>query len=256
MYNKKSHIPKVIHYCWFGPKKMSLASRMCIASWHYFLPNYRFILWNENNFDIHSHEFTKQAYLHKKYAFVSDYVRMYALKKEGEIYLDTDVEVLQSFDSLINYNFFIGLEGRKSFGSSVIGAKKDHWLPNKMLNIYDKLLFDIDHLKKIINVPYITNLLNNYGFSYCENLENIDNQVTLPLGSFGCGRAEKNKVAKASHPIYARHLFLHSWRSPKKSIMSELNRYIFKGRLKLDLLSLIRYIQYKRAIIQHKIMLS
>ena len=84
-------IPKTIHYCWFGKGEKPKIVKKCIESWKSNLNNYEIIEWNEENFDINSNVFIRQAYDNGKYAFVSDYVRVYALYNYGGIYLDTDV---------------------------------------------------------------------------------------------------------------------------------------------------------------------
>lgn len=94
-------IPKIIHYCWFGRGKMPELAEHCLASWRKFLPDYELKLWNEDSFDVNRLRFTRQAYERRKFAFVTDYVRLYALKSFGGIYMDTDVEVLRSLDDLL-----------------------------------------------------------------------------------------------------------------------------------------------------------
>ena len=69
-------------------------------------------MWSEENFDINSTPYTKEAYEAKKYAFVSDYVRLWALEREGGLYMDVDIEVFQSFNPLLTYKAFAGFEGR------------------------------------------------------------------------------------------------------------------------------------------------
>lgn len=104
-------IPKIIHYCWFGKGEMPDLVQNCIASWHTHMPDWEYRLWTEDNFDIASAPaYVQEAYAAKKYAFVSDYVRLWALEREGGLYLDTDVEVLRSFEPLMNDTAFIGLE--------------------------------------------------------------------------------------------------------------------------------------------------
>lgn len=98
-------IPKIIHYCWFGGNEMPPLVKWCIKSWHKHLPNYTFKLWNETNFDVNSIPFVKEAYEAKKYAFVADYVRLYALYTEGGIYLDSDERVLKPLDCFLKYDF-------------------------------------------------------------------------------------------------------------------------------------------------------
>ena len=100
-------IPKIIHYCWFGRGKMPELAEHCLASWRKFLPDYELKLWNEDSFDVNRLRFTRQAYERRKFAFVTDYVRLYALKSFGGIYMDTDVEVLRSLDDLLGLPGFI-----------------------------------------------------------------------------------------------------------------------------------------------------
>ena len=91
-------IPKIIHYCWFGRNEKPLEVKKCINSWKKILPDYQIVEWNEENFDISNNLYAEEAYRDRKYAFVSDVARVYALINLGGIYLDTDVEVYRSFD--------------------------------------------------------------------------------------------------------------------------------------------------------------
>jgi mannosyltransferase OCH1-like enzyme len=71
---------KIIHYCWFGDKKLDKLALKCIKSWKKFLPDYEIMLWNEKNFDVNSTPFSKKAYEEGKWAFVSDVARIHALR--------------------------------------------------------------------------------------------------------------------------------------------------------------------------------
>lgn len=103
-------IPKIIHYCWFGKGQIPSYLKECIDTWSKIMPDYEIKCWNEDNFNINITPFVKEAYDNKKYAFVSDYVRIYVLYNEGGIYLDTDVVVKKRFDSFLEYNFCSGVE--------------------------------------------------------------------------------------------------------------------------------------------------
>ena len=131
-------IPKIIHYCWFGRGEMPKLVQMCIASWYTHMPDWEYCLWTEDtiaqvlcqptpspslkggenesapnpsqNWLDYMPKYVQEAYAAKKYAFVSDYVRLWALEREGGVYLDTDVEVIKSFEPLLNDTAFIGLE--------------------------------------------------------------------------------------------------------------------------------------------------
>ena len=104
-------IPKIIHYCWFGRGEMPKLIKKCIKSWKKFCPDYKIMLWNEDSFDINSTIWTKQAYEAKKYAFVADYVRLYALYNHGGIYLDTDQQLIKKIDCFTEHKAFMGFIG-------------------------------------------------------------------------------------------------------------------------------------------------
>ena len=100
-------IPKIIHYCWFGGGPINPESRKCIESWKKYCPDYKIIEWNEQNFEISQNRYAQQAYEAKKYAFVSDYVRLAVLYRYGGIYLDTDVELVRPLDELLEHKGFL-----------------------------------------------------------------------------------------------------------------------------------------------------
>lgn len=103
-------IPKKIHYCWFGRGEKPKLAEKCIASWRKCCPDYEIIEWNEDNFDINSNPYTKWCYENKKYAFLSDYVRLLVVYQNGGLYFDTDVELVKNTDFLLENQSFFGFE--------------------------------------------------------------------------------------------------------------------------------------------------
>ena len=103
-------IPKKIHYCWFGKGEKPKLAKKCIASWKKYCHDYEIIEWNEDNFDINTNEYTKWCYENKKYAFLSDYVRLLVVYRHGGIYFDTDVELIRNPDFLLENQAFFGFE--------------------------------------------------------------------------------------------------------------------------------------------------
>ena len=121
-------IPKLIHFCWFGEKQLPESTTKYIQTWKEFLPDYRIIKWSEENFNIESApEYVQEAYKAKKYAFVSDYVRIQKLLQYGGIYFDTDVEVVRPFEEFLNgHSMVMGFEGEKTLSTAFIACCEGH----------------------------------------------------------------------------------------------------------------------------------
>ena len=132
-------IPKKIHYCWFGHSEMPQVALDCIATWHKYMPDWEYKLWNEDNFDINYCQYSKEAYEAGKYAFVSDVARLLAVEKEGGVYLDVDFEVYKSFEPLLANKAFAGFEGckRKLLMMGVFGSEAHGEWVNEILHSYD-----------------------------------------------------------------------------------------------------------------------
>lgn len=109
----------------------------CLDSWKKFLPDYEVWVWNPERFDLNSSAWVKEAYEKKKYAFCADYIRLYALYHYGGVYLDSDVEVLKSFDPLLKLPYFIGMESKQYFEAAVIGAEKGNAFIGHIMKHYD-----------------------------------------------------------------------------------------------------------------------
>ena len=135
-------IPKIIHYCWFGPLDKEKYLSKYAYGWKKILKDYQIIEWNESNFLIdNAPQFVKEAYSCGKYAFVSDYVRLYALYNYGGIYLDTDIEVKKSFDDILNLKYFMGYENNEYLATCVIGAEKKSKVVEYFMSYYDGKVF-------------------------------------------------------------------------------------------------------------------
>lgn len=155
---------KIIHYCWFGGKPLPRKVKKCINTWKKFLPDYEIKQWNENNFDINICPFVKKAYENKMWAFVSDYARIYALYKEGGLYLDTDVKIIKDISNIIDKPIFLGYEDSGYVGTAVIGAKeKENKYMKEILDYYDKLQeFNTSLIYNYANPVIISYIINKY----------------------------------------------------------------------------------------------
>ena len=225
----ENRIPKIIHYCWFGGKKPKKVVKT-IKKWKSKLPDYSFIEWNENNFDIEkSCDFVKEAYVRKKWAFVSDYVRLYALQMFGGIYLDTDVQLLKTFDLFLNDPLFISHESNRSLCTAVIGSIKQNSLIEAFLNTYLDKKFE---LNKNLNITPNSELL----FDFCkQNKKNIefdkefvDETIHVYPQTFFCAKDIHNyKLLVSSYTICIHNLDA-SWYSPSHLFFKKIKVILMK----------------------------
>ena len=133
-------IPRIIHYCWFGGNPLPQSAQRCIASWRKFMPDCEIREWNEQNFDVNAHPYTRAAYAAGKYAFVSDFARYKILEEWGGIYFDTDVEALAPIDDMLKLGAFMGLEDAQPPTVSsglVMAVEAHHPITQEMLDFYD-----------------------------------------------------------------------------------------------------------------------
>jgi len=202
-------IPRKIHYCWFGPKALPSIVESCIESWKLKLDSYEIVLWNEENSPLQV-PFVVQAYNAQKYAFVSDYVRFWALFRYGGIYFDTDMYVVKSFDNLLENKCFFGWETSesKSISCGVIGAEPGHPFILSILDYYKSLNFSKGLLSDFI-VPRIVSICYEH-YTLKEEIE------ILPYHYFySFPYSEKENVKKfmnyCTDDSYAIHLWNISW---------------------------------------------
>jgi len=134
-------IPKIVHYCWFGNNEKPQDVKKCIETWKKHMPDYEFMEWNESNFDMEQAiPYVKQAYEAKKYAFVSDFVRIQALYRFGGVYFDTDIEVLKSFEEYLDdRDVVLGFESERSLITAFIAVSKEHpYIKEFMESYYER----------------------------------------------------------------------------------------------------------------------
>lgn len=205
-------IPKTIHYCWFGRGEMSQKDKDCIASWHEHMPGYDYKLWNEDNFDVNAVPYAKEAYEAGIYAFVSDYVRLWALCNEGGIYLDTDVMVFKPFDDLLGYKAFAGFEGskRQPLGTYVMASEAHGEWVSEMLEAYKDRHFMVDgKVDTTTNVQYLTGIMASNGFLQNGMEQDYRDLRVLPVDYF-CPRQTTGEYLKTER-TYCDHLGAGSW---------------------------------------------
>lgn len=204
-------IPKIIHYCWFGGKDLPELEKKCMKTWKKILPDYTFMFWNEHTFDINSVEWTKSAYKAHKYAFVADYVRLWALYKYGGVYLDTDIKMIKSFNDLLGYNgfmCFIDMDGSE-LSMGTIGIVPEHKLISEMMSFYDKeftndFIYDLNSNTKMMADFFVNHGLKlGGGRQVLGDIEIFPRTYFCPMDYFSNWDLTKD--------TYCIHLFSGSW---------------------------------------------
>lgn len=151
-------IPKKIHYCWFGNNPLPEFAQRCIASWKKFCPDYEIVEWNERNYDIEQAPlYVRQAYERKKYAFVTDYVRLQLIYDNGGVYFDTDVQLIKPIDRLLEHSAFFGMDTTYKINTGLgFGAVKGHHLVKELMGSYENRVFiREDGTSNASNCPYL-----------------------------------------------------------------------------------------------------
>ena len=125
-------VPKILHYCWFGPRPLPPAYAAYIDGWRQVMPDYTVVEWNDYTLPLVP--YVEKAYKYGKWANLANYMRFYALAKLGGIYLDTDIEVIRSFDHLLDNGMFAGWQSNGQVNNAVLGARPAHPFILRCLN--------------------------------------------------------------------------------------------------------------------------
>lgn len=230
-------IPHIVHYIWFGRKPIPKRMLRYISSWKTMLPNYKFMLWNEDTFDISkSCQFVREAYERKQYAFVSDYVRFYVLERYGGIYLDTDVEILKRFDDKIldSHDVVIALdEGGYLSGSTIMATPGNKIIKIFMSHYEDKPFIKSDGSfeNEVINT-HMQCALTNFGYQIVNKFQLIKDpaskeSVALYPDDFFHVRSLTSGKLNRTENSYAIHWHTISWTSLKTRVINYLRIYLF-----------------------------
>jgi mannosyltransferase OCH1-like enzyme len=228
-------IPKIIHYCWFGKGTMPELVQTCIASWHTYMPDWEYRLWDEASLSqtlspLKGGEdcwldivppYVKEAYEARKFAFVSDYVRLWALEREGGVYLDTDVEVLRSFDTLLNDTAFIGLEESLALlpGTCVMGCEAHCQWVQDMLSTYNNthFLHEDGTMDMTTNVQRLGKRMVEGGLQHERKNQYLSQWGLRVYTHDYFSPITSTRVMRKSKNTYCIHRFAGSWIDGKKT---------------------------------------
>lgn len=214
-------IPKILHYVWLGGNSLTPLAQECLASWKAAMPDWELKRWDENHFNIAAAPlYVRQAYEARKYAFVSDYVRLWALEQFGGVYVDTDVRVLKSYEPLLNDTAFIGLEESKAHlpGTCVMGCEPHCKWVKDMLALYDSIEFvkPDGSLDMTTNVDRMGKSLITKGFVPSRDAQYIEEYGLRIYTHDYFSPITSTRVMRKTKNTYSIHYFAESWRDGKK----------------------------------------
>ncbi len=205
-------IPKIIHYCWVGPRPKSEGILSSIESWSRLNPDFEIKLWNETNFPIDDFPFTRKMYREKRWAFVADYIRLHVLKEHGGVYLDADMYLLQSLSPLLDALCVLGEEAPGTISAGMVAAVAHHPYISACKKFYD------ENPNILMTIPRI--LTKIY-----DEFDAKDAIVVYPPKTFYPFDAAHIKSWHGQYlgpDVYGVHLWEHSWGSPLNKLLKKV----------------------------------
>lgn len=225
-------IPKIINYCWFGNNPKPKLAQKCIKSWKKYCKGYDIVEWNEDSFDIASAPlYVRQAYEAKKWAFVTDYVRLKVVYDNGGIYLDTDVQVIKPLDDLLNFNAFFGFEEIKYVATGLgFGAIKHASILKQIMEQYYDIPFILnDGSFDTKSCPMRnTEIFVKNGLEQNGETQIIADNIAVFSTEYFCPISYSDNKKRITPNTYSIHWFSASWQTEQNR--KEYNQRIKKQR--------------------------
>ena len=221
-------IPKIIHYCWFGRGEKPELAKKCIASWRRFCPGFEIREWNEDNCDYLAMPFMAEAYAAKKYAFVSDVMRLIVLEQHGGVYFDTDVEAVRDISALLDDEGFIGFENEQYVNSGqVVAAEAHHPVIQAMIEEYKTLYFtNADGSLNTVGCPRLnTDVMERFGLVRNGQEQLVVGIHVYPADYFNPLDSVTGKLTKTEN-TYSIHWYSMSWLPKRKQMRARVGRII------------------------------
>lgn len=258
-------IPKKLHLVWFSKNNAPLPplSQLCVDSWRRQCPDYEIVNWGMEKCKdiIESVPYLREAASVSKWAFISDYIRLYAVYHEGGIYCDTDVFMFQNFDPFLNNRYFTNVEYTSHFKknrswkflnedgtkkdpnqviipgmalqAAIFGAEPNHSFVKSCMEYYETQKFILpDGQLNIQNIsPHVyAHAAQKYGFRYKNEMQNLEDGVTIYSGDVFLPSLNPSKKKP-----FAVHVTNGSWRPLMQRIVRFLKnapRGTIEDRLK------------------------
>lgn len=218
-------IPKIIHYCWFGRGEKPKLAKKCVASWKKRCPDYEIVEWNEDNFDISAYPYAKFCYEQKKWAFLSDYIRLVVVEQHGGIYFDTDVELLKSLDDLLHHKAFYGFENNSHVNTGQgFGSEAHHPAVQAMLEQYRQLKPDEQGRYPVIGCPILnTQALLPFGLQLNGQRQTVAGVEIYPAEYFNPYESTTGRLNKTKNTMSV-HWYSGSWMSKGTVLRSKITK--------------------------------
>jgi hypothetical protein len=228
-------IPKIIHYCWLSSDPIPVQLEEYMKSWKVHLPDYDFMLWNFERFNITESQWVKEAFEHKRFAFAADYIRLYAVYNYGGIYLDMDVELLKSFDRFLHLSTMICYEKHQYLPEmAAFGAERHSLWVKECLSYYEERKFINNGVldTKILPLVIKEALASDFKIVPVSSLEEASRPIVdpyevrvLPSEYFSPKNYWTGKIALVENTVCIHH-FLGSWLPPYLKTEARICEYL------------------------------
>ena len=224
-------IPRTIHWCWFGHGNKNQLVEKCVNSWRRHMPDWTIKEWNEENFDIHCNKYVEEAYANRKWAFVADYVRLYALFHEGGVYMDSDVEVVKPLDRFLTLSAFTGRDSVNGSLTGTMGSERGGQWVKDLLDDYSSRHFvkEDGSLDTRTNVEYCDERMIPLGFAFEDEEFEIPGYVKLFKQEVFCPKSFKSRKYAVTDNTFTIHHFATSWKPLRYRIGIWIREHV--GRL-------------------------
>lgn len=226
-------IPKIIHYCWFGGNPLPDNVKKMISTWKKYCPDYEIKEWNESNFDLDTCIYAKEAYTARKWAFITDYVRLKVIYDYGGIYMDTDVEVCKNLDDLLKWDAFSGFESDNDIPTGTMGSVVGNEWIGYLLSYYENRPFILKDgsLDLTTNVVTITRMtLEKYNIKLNNKKQVFGKNMCIYPFDYLCAKRHSDGIIHKTNNTYTIHHFAGSWLPMRNKI---------QHRIKLLLITII-----------------
>ena len=243
----KKMIPRIIHYCWYGGQPLSGMAEKCLASWKEYCPDYEIKRWDESNTNLNENHYIREAYDARKWAFITDYIRLKVLFENGGIYMDTDVEVCKPLDSFLEEQAFSGFENNHQIPTGIMASEKGHPFIGRLLNYYNGRHF----LKKdgsqdiTTNVETITNIALENGFVPNNERQTVCGMTFYPHDYF-CPKSHETGELLCTENTVCIHHFDGSWLTEEERKLTDVRQKLISkyGDRGYKLFKVYRYITF------------